>query len=66
MSKIYKFDDEIGLKVLGFKPRSVLKPSHNITHSSFVYPDETVSKKAEVFMISSFRLSGVLQHFHVY
>lgn len=43
LSLIYKFDDEIGLKVLGFKPRDVLKTSHNITHSSFVYPDETVS-----------------------
>ena len=42
LNEIYKFDDEIGLKILGFKPRDVLKTSHNVTHSSFVYPDETV------------------------
>lgn len=43
MGRIYKFDDEIGLKVLGFKARSVLKTSHNVTHSTFVYPDESVN-----------------------
>jgi hypothetical protein len=39
---MYKFDNELGLKILGFKPRSVLKTSHNVTHSTFIYPDETV------------------------
>jgi ATP-dependent DNA helicase 2 subunit 1 len=50
LGRIYKFDDEIGLKVLGFKPRSTLKTSHNVTHSSFVYPDETVKIKQIYFL----------------
>lgn len=38
------FGEPPGLKVLGFKPRSVLKASYNLTHSTFVYPDEKVVK----------------------
>ncbi len=28
------------LRLVGFKPRSVIKAHLNITHSSFIYPDE--------------------------
>lgn len=41
---MYKFEEDIGLKILGFKPKSALKNSHNVTHSSFVYPDESVKE----------------------
>ncbi|RKP08255.1 SPOC like C-terminal domain-containing protein [Thamnocephalis sphaerospora] len=30
-----------GIRILGFKPRSVLKRHHNVTHVFFLYPDET-------------------------
>lgn len=30
-----------GLKIVGFRPASWLKPYHNVTHSSFIFPDET-------------------------
>lgn len=42
---MYKFDDDLGFKVLGFKPRAILKTSHNVTHSTFIYPDETVNER---------------------
>ncbi len=34
--------DKKGLRLLGFKPRSALKIYYNLTHSSFIYPDEQV------------------------
>lgn len=40
--QLHGFGEEPGLKVVGFKPRSALKVSHNLTHSTFVYPDEMV------------------------
>jgi ATP-dependent DNA helicase 2 subunit 1 len=30
-----------GIRLLGFKKRSKLKPVHNLTHSTFIYPDQT-------------------------
>ena len=48
---MYKFDDELGFKVLGFKPRAVLKTSHNVTHSTFIYPDETVKKLISILFL---------------
>ncbi len=30
-----------GLTILGFRPKSWLKPFQNLTHSSFIFPDET-------------------------
>ena len=38
--KQVKFFDKVGMKLMGFKPRSALKITHNIKHSYFVYPDE--------------------------
>jgi len=32
--------DRKGLRLIGFKPRSAIKPHLNISHSSFIYPDE--------------------------
>jgi ATP-dependent DNA helicase 2 subunit 1 len=40
MSKIKNFD-LVGMKLMGFKPRSYLKVYHNIKNSYFVYPDES-------------------------
>ena len=39
MRAIKKFD-KVGMTLMGFKPRSYLKPYHNVKHSMFVYPDE--------------------------
>lgn len=39
LSAIKTFD-EPGMHLMGFKPRSSLKLYHNITHSSFIYPDD--------------------------
>ena len=36
---IKNFDD-VGMKLMGFKPRSRLKVYMNIKHSYFIYPDE--------------------------
>lgn len=36
---IKKFD-EMGMTLMGFKPKSYLKYYHNVKHSIFVYPDE--------------------------
>lgn len=38
--KKIKFFDNVGMKLLGFKPKSLLKEYHNIRPSSFLYPDE--------------------------
>lgn len=38
--KQIKFFDNVGMKLMGFKPRSALKVFHNIKHSYFIYPDE--------------------------
>ena len=38
--KQIKFFDTVGMKLMGFKPKSCLKVFHNIKHSYFVYPDE--------------------------
>ena len=38
--KQIKFFDNVGMKLMGFKPRSSLKVHHNIKHSYFIYPDE--------------------------
>jgi len=37
--------DRKGLRLIGFKPRSAIKPHLNISHSSFIYPDEQVLQK---------------------
>eukprot|EP01094_Clydonella_sp_ATCC50884_P000497 TRINITY_DN10386_c0_g1_i1.p1 TRINITY_DN10386_c0_g1~~TRINITY_DN10386_c0_g1_i1.p1 ORF type:complete len:641 (+),score=205.12 TRINITY_DN10386_c0_g1_i1:133-2055(+) len=36
--------DKPGLRLMGFKPSSTLKPHFNIKSSSFIYPDETIVK----------------------
>jgi len=41
IAEIKKFDDP-GLKLMGFKPKSRIKPYHNIRSSYFIYPDEDV------------------------
>ena len=38
--KQIKFFDTVGMKLMGFKPKSYLKVYHNVKHSSFIYPDE--------------------------
>ena len=38
--KQIKYFDAVGMKLMGFKPRSCLKVFHNIKHSYFIYPDE--------------------------
>ena len=38
--KQIKYFDTVGMKLMGFKPRSALKVFHNIKHSYFIYPDE--------------------------
>ncbi|CDW84185.1 ku p70 dna helicase [Stylonychia lemnae] len=38
--KQIKYFDNVGMKLMGFKPRSALKVFHNIKHSYFIYPDE--------------------------
>jgi ATP-dependent DNA helicase 2 subunit 1 len=38
--KQIKYFDAVGMKLMGFKPRSYLKVYHNIKHSYFIYPDE--------------------------
>jgi ATP-dependent DNA helicase 2 subunit 1 len=38
--KQIKFFDNVGMKLMGFKPRKSLKVHHNIKHSYFIYPDE--------------------------
>ena len=40
MRSVKKFD-RVGITLMGFKPRSYLKPYHNVKHSTFVFPDET-------------------------
>ena len=32
-----------GLKLLGFKPISAIRPEHNVTHSTFAFPNDYVS-----------------------
>lgn len=49
-------DDLPGLKIIGFKPASCLKLYHNITHSYFVYPDESV-KLAILLILTLIRLT---------
>ena len=39
MRAVKKFD-RVGITLMGFKPRSFLKPYHNVKHSTFVFPDE--------------------------
>ena len=39
MKQIKKFDQQ-GLKLMGFKPKSSLKDTHNIRSSYFIYPDD--------------------------
>jgi ATP-dependent DNA helicase 2 subunit 1 len=39
VKEIKKFDN-VGMKLMGFKPMSKVKIYHNIKHSYFVYPDE--------------------------
>jgi hypothetical protein len=34
--------DKKALRLVGFKPRSAVKPHLNLSHSSFIYPDEQV------------------------
>lgn len=34
--------DKKSLRLIGFKPRSVVKAHLNLAHSSFIYPDEQV------------------------
>ena len=38
--KQIKFFDTVGMKLMGFKPKSYLKVYHNVKHSYFIYPDE--------------------------
>ena len=38
--KQIKFFDTVGMKLMGFKPKSCLKVFHNVKHSYFIYPDE--------------------------
>lgn len=38
--KQIKFFDNVGMKLMGFKPRSCLKVFHNIKHSYFIFPDD--------------------------
>jgi ATP-dependent DNA helicase 2 subunit 1 len=47
--KQIKFFDAVGMKLMGFKPRSCIKVFHNIKHSYFIYPDEKrISGSAQV------------------
>ena len=39
MKTVKKFD-KIGITLMGFKPKSFLKPYLNVKHSTFVFPDE--------------------------
>ena len=39
MNKI-KSIEKPGITLIGFKPRSFIKPYHNIRTSYFIYPDE--------------------------
>lgn len=41
-----------GLTLLGFKPRSALKPHHSLRPSSFLYPDERAVQGSNVAFIS--------------
>jgi hypothetical protein len=34
--------DVLGLTLLGFQPRSFLKVYHNVKHSVFLFPDDSV------------------------
>lgn len=38
--KNIKFFDNVGMKLMGFKPKNKLKVFHNVKHSYFIYPDE--------------------------
>lgn len=38
--KKIKVFDAVGMKLMGFKPKTDLKIYHNIKHSYFIYPDE--------------------------
>eukprot|EP01101_Sappina_pedata_P004380 TRINITY_DN1838_c0_g1_i2.p1 TRINITY_DN1838_c0_g1~~TRINITY_DN1838_c0_g1_i2.p1 ORF type:complete len:373 (-),score=69.32 TRINITY_DN1838_c0_g1_i2:73-1191(-) len=40
VEQIKRVDEHVGLKLIGFKPRSCLKVYHNVSHSSFLYPDD--------------------------
>eukprot|EP00923_Selenidium_pygospionis_P015656 GHVN01027312.1.p1 GENE.GHVN01027312.1~~GHVN01027312.1.p1 ORF type:complete len:659 (-),score=134.26 GHVN01027312.1:63-2039(-) len=46
--EICRCPEGIGLTLLGFKPRSVLKAHHNVKHSYFLYPAETPFKGSGV------------------
>jgi ATP-dependent DNA helicase 2 subunit 1 len=43
MKKIKNFAP-VGMKLMGFKPKSFLKVYHNIKHSYFLHPDEKKTK----------------------
>ena len=43
-----KFDGKSGVSLLGFKPLRKLKIWQNVTHSSFLFPDETRMKGSTV------------------
>ena len=38
MKKIKDIED-VGMKLIGFKPRNLIKPFHNLRTSYFLYPD---------------------------
>lgn len=42
--KVVKNFEEPGIVLLGFKPRTALKPYHHLRPSQFIYPDETSIK----------------------
>lgn len=48
-----------GITVLGFKPRSWLRPEHNLTHSSFLFPDEAATRGSTVAFAAL--LAGMLE-----
>eukprot|EP00887_Chlorella_sp_A99_P005173 scaffold1.g5173.t1 len=59
--KLYVTEEEVarirgnmskGLTLLGFKPRSALKPHHSLRSSSFLYPDERAVQGSNVAFIS--------------
>jgi ATP-dependent DNA helicase 2 subunit 1 len=43
-----KFDGKSGVTLLGFKPIKKLKIWHNLSHSSFLFPDESKMKGSTV------------------
>jgi ATP-dependent DNA helicase 2 subunit 1 len=44
MQDMKVLDKQPGIRLMGFKPRDVLKDYYNIKHSSFIYPDERAIK----------------------